>query len=107
MRHDMFIPEMLNADEKVSLFFSAIHDQPTNAVVVNPMFFEDVKRSAAGFVGSTPQSASLSEAGQMIQDAIEVLYKYEDIIAFTEPAAIVDGVKVFVKPIEDEFRVYN
>lgn len=108
MRRDMFIPEMLTADEKMSLFFSAIQDQPANAVVVNPMFFEDVKKSAAGFVGSTPKKESLTEAEQMIQDAIEVLYKYEDVIAFTtEPAAIVEGVKVFVKPIDEEFRVYN
>ncbi|NTW49293.1 MAG: hypothetical protein HGB19_06115 [Chlorobiales bacterium] len=107
MRHDMFIPEMLTADEKVSLFFSAINDQPANAVVVSPIFFEEVKKSTKGFVETTDQESDHSETDRMILDAIEVLYKYEDIVAYTNEPATVGGVKVFVKPISNEFRLYN
>lgn len=106
MRRDMFIPETLTADEKMSLFFSAINEQPANAVVVNPVFFEEVKKSAKGLTEYTVREEH-SEAEQMIQDAIEVLYKYEDIVAYTSEPATVEGVKVFVKPISNEFKLYN
>lgn len=107
MRRDMFIPETLSADEKVSLFFSAINDRPASAVVVNPTLFEEVRKSARDFVEPMILNDDRSEAMLMIQEAIEVLYKYEDIVAYTEEPVTVDGIKVFVKPISNEFRLYN
>lgn len=112
MRRDIFIPEALSAEEKVALFVEAINVQDMNAVVVSPKFFEEVKRNPKVTVeyrhdvyGNEAEDTNMADT--MIENAIDLLYKYEGVVAYTKEPATIDGVKLFVKPVANEFEFHN
>lgn len=81
MRRDVFIPEVLSAEEKVALFVETINAQEANAVVVSPEFFEEVKRNPKVTVECGYEAESVNMASEMIGNALDLLYKYEGIVA--------------------------
>lgn len=81
MRRDVFIPEVLSAEEKVALFVETINAQEMNAVVVSPEFFEEVKRNPKITVEYGNEAEGMNMANEMIGNALDLLYKYEGITA--------------------------
>jgi hypothetical protein len=85
VRQDIFMSDSMSMDDKVELFFDTINEQVAVAILVNPDFFEVLKEQNHGDLTIDGDSAYAENA-----DAITL-----------------DGVRVFVKHMRDEFKVIN
>ncbi len=85
VRQDIFMSDSMSMDDKVELFFDAINEQVVVAILVNPDFFEILKLQS--------------------EDNLSI----ESQTGFAENAEVItlNGVRVFVKPMRDEFKIIN
>lgn len=84
-RQDLFMSDSMSMDEKVELFFDAINEQVIVALLINPEFFEVLKESTNGNL-SIESETGLAEHAEFIT---------------------LDGVRVFIKDMRDEFKIIN
>ncbi|NTV46798.1 MAG: hypothetical protein HGB11_09855 [Chlorobiales bacterium] len=96
----------LTPDEKMAMFLDAVKTKDVIAVVLSPTFFEEVKQWPKSVLCLNEEQVTRKTDSTLL-GAIELLYKYEGVVAYEGEVARIYGVPIFVEHIGSKFQIYH